>query len=319
MTDGRAGGSRVRTVFLGSGAFGVEPLWRLDGHPDVDLVGVVTTPPRPAGRKQQLTSTVIDGHAAELAVPAILRPERLRAPESIAAVLALEPELLVLADYGQIVPDALLHLRYGALNLHPSLLPRHRGATPIPAAIRAGDSETGVTLMQMDAGLDTGPIVAQRRVGLDGTETTPVLLEHLMAVAGHLLDESIGPWIRGELKPQPQASDGATVTRPLRREDGRLDPTKSAVELERQIRAFQPWPGSFVDTTFGRIAVWSASPGVSGDIAAGVFDERGLGVGDRERLWLVEVQPAGGKRMPWEAFVRGHPGIAGSAALASGQ
>jgi methionyl-tRNA formyltransferase len=138
-----------------------------------------------------------------------------------------------------------------------------------------------------------------------------------MMVAEHLLDQSIGPWIRGELTPRPQPSDGATVTRPIRREDGRLDPTRSAVELERQVRAFQPWPGSFVDTTFGRIAVWSASPRVSGEPANGVFDERGLGVGDGERLWLSEVQPAGGKRMPWEAFLRGHPGIVGTRALAS--
>ena len=318
MTDGRAGGSRVRTVFLGSGAFGVEPLWRLDGHPDVDLVGVVTTPPRPAGRKQQLTSTVIDGHAAELAVPTILRPERLRAPESIAAVLALEPELLVLADYGQIVPAALLDLEHGALNLHPSLLPRHRGATPIPATILAGDTETGVTLIRMDAGLDTGPIVAQRRVDLAGTETTPRLEETLMMVADHLLDQSLGPWIRGELVAQPQPDEGATTTVPLRRDDGRLDPGQSAFALERHIRAFQPWPGSFIDTNRGRLAVLTASVGDAADRPPGVFGPIGLATADRE-LRLIEVQPAGGKRMPWEAFLRGHPGIVGSAALASGQ
>jgi methionyl-tRNA formyltransferase len=313
VTDVRAGGSRVRTVFVGSGGFGVESLWRLDGHDDIDLVGVVTAPPRPAGRKQQLTSTIIDGHASELAVPTILRPERLRAPESVAAVLALRPQLLVLADYGQIVPDSLLDLEHGALNLHPSLLPRHRGATPIPATILAGDIETGVTLIRMDAGLDTGPIVAQRRVALHGTETTPQLEESLQMVADGLLAECLGPWIRGELPARPQPEEGATVTAPLRRADGRLDPAKSAFDLERQVRAFQPWPGSFVETTEGRLVVLTASVGVPSDRPPGVFGPLGLATADRE-LRLIEVQPAGGKRMPWEAFLRGHPGIVGSSA-----
>ena len=136
-------------------------------------------------------------------------------------------------------------------------------------------------------------------------------------VAGGLLDRSLGPWIRGEIEARPQPETGATLTRPFRREDGRVDLGRSSVALERQVRAYQPWPGSFVDTAFGRIAVWSASPGPSGELANGVFDERGLGVGDGERLRLIEVQPAGGKRMPWEAFLRGHPGIVGTRALAS--
>ena len=304
---------RVRTVFIGSGGFGRESLWRLEDHPEVRLVGVVTAPPRPAGRGQRTTTSTIHGVADELGIKMILTPERLRAPESIAAVLALEPELLVLADYGQIVPSELLGVRYGALNLHPSLLPRHRGASPIPAAILAGDAETGVTLMKMDAGLDTGPIVAQERVALDGTETTPVLEERLELVADGLLNDNVGPWIRGERLATPQPAEGATLTRPLRREDGRLDPRRSAVELERQVRAYQPWPGSFVDTPLGRIVVWSASAGASGGPPAGSFDERGLGVGDGERLWLIEVQPAGGKPMTWEAFLRGRPSIVGSA------
>src|SRR5918995_2423151 len=163
-------GGRVRTVFIGSGGFGVESLRRLGSHDAVGLVGVVTAPPRPAGRRQELTQTPIHDAAEALRVETVLTPERLRAPESVADVLGLEPELLVLADYGQIVPAELLSVKHGSLNLHPSLLPRHRGATPIPAAILAGDAETGVTLMQMDEGLDTGPIVAQATVGLEGTE-----------------------------------------------------------------------------------------------------------------------------------------------------
>ena len=295
----------MRTIFLGSGGFGRASLGRLAGHDAVDLVGVVTA-----------AGSVIQGIADELSVERILTPARLRAPESLAEILVLEPELLVLADYGQIVPPELLELRHGALNLHPSLLPRHRGATPIPAAILAGDRETGVTLMRMDAGLDTGPVVAQERLPLAGTETTPELEDALERVADRLLDRSLAPWIRGELAPRPQAPEGATLTRTLRREDGRLDPSKSAVELERQVRAYQPWPGSFVETPLGRIIAWSARAGASGGPPVGSFDEGGLGVGDGERLALDEVQPAGGKRMTWEAFLRGRPGIVGSRVIA---
>ena len=315
MTGPRADDTRVRTVFIGSGGFGVEGLRRLASHDDIELVGVVTAPPRRAGRAQEITPTRVHGVADEMGIQTILTPARLRAAESIADVLALEPELVVLADFGQIVPAELLDVKYGALNLHPSLLPRHRGATPIPAAILAGDTETGVTLMRMDEGLDTGPIVAQERVALDRTETTPQLEEALTIDAAELLDRSLGPWIRGELEPRPQSREGATVTRPLRREDGRLDPRKSAVELERQVRAYRPWPGSFVDAPSGRIVVWSASAGASGGPATGTFDERGLGVGDGEQLRLIEVQPAGGKRMTWEALLRGKPSLVGSHVL----
>lgn len=306
MTD------RVRTVFLGSGGFGCEALQRLTDHDAVRLVGVVTAPARPAGRKRELTGTVIDDAAQALGVATILRPERLRAVESVGAVLDLRPELLVLADYGQIVPAGLLYVRHGALNLHPSLLPRHRGATPIPAAILAGDAETGVTLMRMDAGLDTGPLVAQERVGLDGTETTPDLEMRLATIAADLLAQNLEPWIGGEIPATPQPVDGATLTRPLRREDGGLDPTRTAAALARQVRAYQPWPGTWVDTVVGRLTIWAASPGDGDGPAAGTFDAHGLGVGDGEHLRLVDVQPAGGRRMPWEAFVRGRPAIVGS-------
>jgi methionyl-tRNA formyltransferase len=316
VTERRAGSSRVRTVFLGSGHFGVGSLRRLHDHPDVELVGVVSAPARPAGRQQRLTPTDGEVAARELGVRAILTPERLRTPDAIASVLELRPELAVLADYGQLVPPALLDLPHAALNLHPSLLPRHRGASPIPAAILAGDTETGVTLMQMDEGLDTGPIVAQRRIALTGSETAPSLEAVLEGIAGGLLEESIGSWLRGVLEALPQPAEGATLTRPLRRADGRLDPTRPAVDLERQVRAYQPWPGSFIDTDVGRVVVWGSSVGAAPDRAPGLFGPGGLSTADGELL-LHDVQPAGGLRMSWDAFVRGRPRIVGSAALAS--
>ena len=319
MTAARAGDPRVRTVFLGSGGFGRQSLIRLGQRDDVRLVGVVTAPPRPAGRDRRVRTSVIDDLSRELGVTSILAPERLRARESIAAVLALEPELLVLADYGQIVPPELLELTYGALNLHPSLLPRHRGATPIPAAILAGDAETGVTLMKMDAGLDTGPIVAQERIAIEDTETTPGLEELLEMVANNLLDRNLGPWIRGELDPRPQSETGATLTRPLRREDGRLDPAVPAVLLERWIRAYLPWPGTFIQTGDGRVGVLGASlaQGDPSDVPGQIVQHgEGLALATAEgRLVLETVKPAGGRAMTGPDFLRGRPRLVGSVSI----
>lgn len=307
--------SPVRTIFLGSGGFGVESLRRLVASPAVAVIGVVTAPPRPAGRGGRLTNTPIHDVASAVGIESVLTPTRLRDPAAIDAVLALRPALAVLADYGRLVPAALLGMTHGALNLHPSLLPRHRGATPIPAAILAGDAETGVTLMRMDEGLDTGPIVAQVRVPLADDATTPSLEGALAEVAADLLDAALPSWIAGSIVPTPQPAEGSTLTRPLRREDGRLDPMKSALELERQVRAFQPWPGSFVDTPSGRLSVWAAHPERGGEGTVperGTFDARGLGVGVGERLVLDAVQPAGGSRMAWDAYVRGRPTIVGA-------
>jgi methionyl-tRNA formyltransferase len=307
----------VRTVFLGSGGFGVESLRRLAVAPEVELVGAVTAPARPAGRRQELTATPIQAAAEDDRVPVILTPARLRSPESIAAVLELRPELLVLADYGQIVPASLLELPHGALNLHPSLLPRYRGATPIPAAILAGDPETGVTLMRMDEGLDTGPIVAQSHRTLEGTETAPELEAALSSEAADLLSANLRPWLDGEVAARPQAADDASLTRPLRREDGRLDPTRSAVDLERQVRAYEPWPGTFVETDgFGRLIVDDATvrPSEPGDIAGQlVADGDGLALATSDgRLRLGRVRVAGRKPMTAADLRRGAPGLVDS-------
>jgi methionyl-tRNA formyltransferase len=309
----------VRTVFLGSGGFGRPALEALASSAIVDLVGVVTAPPRPAGRSARLTPTVIEASARSLGIDTVQVPSRLRDPQAVAAVLALRPGLIVLADYGQIVPADLLEVRHGALNLHPSLLPRHRGATPVPASILAGDEETGVSLMRMDAGLDTGPIVAQARVALDGTEVAPALEARLADIGAALLLEWLEPWLAGQVVPRAQDDAAATLTGPFRRSDGRLDPARTAVELERRVRALQPWPGSFLETELGRIVVWSAAvdeaPMGSSCGRPGVFDGDGVRTADGH-LRLLEVQPAGGKRMPWDAFVRGRPAIIGSSIVA---
>ena len=303
--------SPTRTVFLGSGAFAVPVGEALHTQPEVDLVAVVTAPTRPGARGRPTDPPVADW-AGEHGLP-MLRPEKLRTEESIGAVAELVPDLLVLADYGQIVPAALLDLpKFGALNLHPSLLPRHRGASPIPAAILADDHETGVSLMLMDTGLDSGPLIKQRRFPLKGGETAPELEHALAEVAAELLAVSLPAWLNSELLPMPQAEEGMTLTRPLRRSDGRLDPRRDAIDLERQVRAYQPWPGTFFESAEGRIAIWKAraidGEGVPGTIVDGpaIVTSDGL-------LELLEVQPAGGRRMSGDELVRGRSGLLGSA------
>jgi len=305
---------RVRTVFFGSGRFAQPILGRLVAHPSIDVVAVVTAPPRPVGRRQIETPTPVENAARELGLD-VLTPGRLRDPAALADILGLEPAMIVLADYGQIVPVELLDLPHGALNLHPSLLPRHRGATPIPAAILAGDRETGVSLMEMDAGLDSGPLVAVEHVSLAGDETTPALEARLAIVAAGLLARSLDPWLAGEIEPEPQPLDGVTLTRPLRRADGILDPELPAEQLERQVRAHLPWPGSFIEIDGDRLVVLEASVApADGDDEPGrlVPDRLGLALATRHgRLVLDEVQPSGGRPMSGDAFLRGRPSVLG--------
>lgn len=297
-------------MFLGSGEFAVPILEALVAAPEVELVGVVTTPPRPVGRDAVITPTPVERRARGLGAY-VLTPERLRDPVCRVAIEALEPTLMVLSDYGRIVPQELLDIPpLGALNLHPSLLPRHRGAVPIPAAIMAGDPVTGVTLMRMDAGLDTGPIVAQVREPLDGTEDTPTLEARLSQVAARLLAASLAGWLAGDLVALPQPEAGATLTRPFRRADGRLDPSRPAVELERQVRAMRPWPGTFLEVPGGRLIVHAAAVaepggpgGVPGEIrlhpdgglrlltADGVLDMLEIQLPGRRRMTAAEAAP----------------------------
>jgi methionyl-tRNA formyltransferase len=305
-------GSRVtRIVFFGSGEFAVPVLEALARTTPVEELTVVTTPARPAGRQMRLAPTPVAVRAGDLGLP-VLAPERLRDRAAQLAIADIDPEVLVLADYGRIVPGSILAIpRHGALNLHPSLLPRHRGATPIPAAILAGDRETGVTLFRMDEGLDTGPIVAQVVVPLRGDETAPELEARLATLAAHLLLERLPAWLGGTLAGRPQPSEGVSLTRPLRRDDGRLDPSASPVLLARQVRACQPWPGTFLETDAGRLIVWRANavPGDGPDETGGprlVRSGSGVAlVGPTGRLELLEVQAAGGRRMAGADWARG--------------
>lgn len=303
------------TVFFGSGAFAVPILDALVGAPEVHVVGVVSAPDRPVGRRAELTAVPVTRRALELGLP-LLQPERLRAPDAVAAVGALQPELGVLADYGQIVPRSVLTIPpHGILNVHPSALPRHRGASPIPATIAAGDRTAAVTLIAMDEGLDSGPIVAQERWSLDGTEASETLEAEAARRGAALVRRTLAGWLAGTLRAVPQAASGVTLTRPLRRDDGRLDPARSAVELERHVRAYAPWPGSFLETEGARLIVHEADA-VAGEPADRpgwiVADGDGLALTTADgRLRLRRVQLPGRRPMDAALLRRGAPQLVG--------
>jgi methionyl-tRNA formyltransferase len=305
----------VRAVFLGSGAFAVPVLSALVEAPEIELVGVVSAPDRPSGRRAEPTPVPVARRARELGLP-LLQPARLRAPEGVAEVAALRADFGVLADYGQIVPRTVLELvPRGILNVHPSALPRHRGASPIAATILAGDSIAAVSLIRMDEGLDTGPIVAQERWSLDGTETAETLEAEAARRGAELVRRSLGPWLAGMLPAMEQGDAGVTLTRPLRREDGRLDPGRPARDLERQVRAYVPWPGTYVETGLGRLIVQEAevADGVPGDTAGTlVADADGLALTTAVgRLRLKRAQLAGRRATDAASLRRGAPTLVG--------
>ncbi len=305
----------ARTLFLGSGGFAVPILGALAASPYLRVVGVVTAPDRPSGRRGELTAVPVARRARELGLP-LLQPDRIRAPEAVTAIAELRPDLGVLADYGQIIPPAVLAIpAHGILNVHPSALPRHRGAAPIAATIAAGDPLAAVSLIQMDEGLDSGPLIAQEAWPLDGTETAPELEAEAARRGAALLLRTIDDWLRGARSPVPQPEAGITLTRPLRRKDGQLDPARSAAELERQVRAHLPWPGSFVKTGEGRLIVHAA------EAAAGQpSDQPGRLVADGDglalttsigRLRLLRVQLAGRRITDAASLRRGAAGLVG--------
>jgi methionyl-tRNA formyltransferase len=306
--------SGVRTVFFGSGAFAVPILDALIALTGIDVVAVVSAPDRPVGRKAILTPTPVAARAREIGIN-LLQPVRVRRPEAAAEIVRLAPELVVLADYGQLIPRSLLDLpARGFLNLHPSALPRWRGAAPIPATILAGDTESAVTLMVLVEEMDAGPIVAKEVLEVRDDDTAVTLEERAAEVAARLLQRSIPEWLAGRIAARPQAEEGVTLTRPLRKSDGLLNPALSAVELERQVRAYQPWPRSQLVLQFTSLFVWSADvapsePGDSPGMLVGTSDGGLVLTTVDGRLVLKVVQKAGGRPMPAADLVRGHRGL----------
>ena len=271
----------AKIVFMGTPDFAVPSLTRLLASHDV--AGVVTQPDRPAGRKRRLRVSPIKRLARAAGIP-LIQPPRIREETAIEALRSWDADVYVVAAYGQILPQALLDLpRQGTVNVHASLLPRWRGAAPIQAAIRAGDQESGVTIMLVDAGLDTGPLLAKRARPLADHETGQSLHDKLSILGAELLMETLPRYLNGEIEPRAQDDSLATYAPQIKKADGKINWTCSAAAIERLARAFTPWPGAYTSwhdaqlrILAGRIEEGSAEPGrvteVDGDIAVGAGD-----------------------------------------------
>jgi methionyl-tRNA formyltransferase len=323
----------MRVVFMGTPYFAVPSFQALvenaaPGHlwsSGLDLVGVVTRPDKPAGRSGAPLPSPIKLLAQELGVP-VYQPGSLRRPESLALMHRLAPDLIVVAAFGQILPPEVLNPpAHGCLNVHASVLPRHRGASPIAAAILAGDEETGVTIMEMEEGLDTGRIVAQVATPIGEDETTGELTTRLAELGAELLVETLPLWLAGGIAPTAQDESGATLTRLLRKEDGRLDWRQPAEVLGRQVRAYTPWPGAFTTWQGRQLKVLRArvlpadanrtetrEPGtvfLATDDAGHEVLACQCGQG---ALALLMVQLEGKRALPAPEFLRGYASFVGS-------
>jgi methionyl-tRNA formyltransferase len=272
------------------------------------LAGVITQPDRPAGRKLTLAPPPVKQAALALGLP-VLQPEKLRLPEAMAALREWNPDLIVVAAFGQILRPEVLDLpRYGCVNVHASLLPRWRGAAPVQAAILAGDAQTGITLMKMDAGVDTGPLLSQRTLAIGPEDTAGMLLEKLAPLGAELLLDTLPDYLEGKLPPRPQESGNATYAPMLRKDDELLDFTRPAVELERRIRALNPSPGAFFDWHGAPLKVWRAGVRNAPDRVAGrrLIVEGSPAIGTADGLLVLEqVQAAGKKSLPGKEFLAG--------------
>ncbi len=295
-----------RIAFLGTGAFGVPLLARLADLADALLV--VSAPDRPAGRRLRSRPSPVAALARERGLT-LVTPARLRSDEGRGALAAFRPDGLLLVAYGQLVPSDLLAMgSRPPLNVHPSLLPRHRGAAPVAGTILAGDAEAGVSLMVMTAALDAGPIVAQWRVPLEGREETPDLEARLADLAATQVAGLLGDWRDGVLHPVPQDESKATVVHAFIRDDGWIDWHADAVTIDRQVRALQPWPGAWTTLDGRRLHVRRAHPlAAVGELPVGALipgEEPRVACGSGA-LSLDVVQPEGRPAMPAAAWRRG--------------
>ncbi len=307
-----------RIVFMGTPEFAVPVLDALTQTPH-EIVGVFTRPDRPAGRGQKEQASPIKQLAASRGLP-IFQPKTFRNPESVTMLRDLSPALVIVAAYGLILPPDVLSIPpLGAVNTHASLLPRHRGAAPIMAAILAGDKETGITLMQMDAGLDTGPILAVRAIPIDEEDTTGTLTGKLSRVAAGLVYDSLPLLLKRELIPEPQDQAHATVFKTVKKEEGLIDWSRPAEEIARRVRAFNPWPSAFTYWNGLQLKVLRAKaverttqdePGRVVKLPEGVAVATGEGA-----LVLRELQLAGKRAMNAEEFARGQRAFVGAILL----
>jgi methionyl-tRNA formyltransferase len=310
-----------RVVFMGTPEFAVPPLAALL-RAGYDVVGVLTREDRPAGRGRQVEESPVKQIAlAEQLL--VQQPHTLRDPDALAALANLRPDLIIVAAYGLILPQAVLELPpRGCINIHGSLLPKHRGAAPIAAAILTGEAETGVSIMRMDAGVDTGPVLSRAASPIREDDTTGTLTQRLAALGAELLIRTLPGWLEGKLEPEAQPQEGASYAPRIEKRDGQIRWGEPAALIARRVRAYQPWPSAYTIWR-GQILKVVRARASAGDGDEGIgTGERGIVVqGAQSRagvitgggvLWLEEVQLAGKRALPIEEFLRGAPRFVGS-------
>jgi methionyl-tRNA formyltransferase len=308
----------LRTVFMGTAELSCASLQALVDSPDYEVLAVVTQPDRAKGRdlKLQPSPVKVLGLGAKLPV---LQPERARNEEFIQTLRALQPDLIAVAAYGQILPASLLDLpRFGCINVHTSLLPKYRGAAPIQWAILNGDAETGVTIMKMDAGLDTGGILAQHPTPIYAEDNSETLHYRLARMGAELLLQTLPEYIVGRLSPRPQPIEGVSHAPKIKKEDGHIDWTQPARAIWNRVRGLMPWPGAFTYLPGHPhphlLKLWQVEvidrSGPAGEVLQA--DKTGIVVGcGREALHILVLQREGGRRLKAHEFLAGHPLILG--------
>jgi len=301
---------QVHTVFMGTPQFAVTILESLL-RSSCQVLAVYTQPDKPAGRGRPVVFSPVKKLALERQIP-VMQPETFKSSEVMEKLAIFQPELIVVAAFGSILPQGVLSLaKFACLNVHPSLLPRHRGPSPVANTILCGDELTGVTIMLMDAGLDTGPILAQKKVGISFMDTTGSLSSRLADVGAELLLETLPKWLEGELKPHAQDESQATYSKLITSKDAEIDWHLSALELWRMVRAYNPWPSCYTWCHGKRLKIHKAIP--LGDVGDGEIGEvvalaepPGVGVITRhDILGLCQVQSEGRREMAVDDFIRG--------------
>lgn len=305
----------LRIVFMGTAELACASLKALVAGNAFEVSAVVTQPDRPRGRDLKLQPSPVKAVALDLGLP-VLQPERARHEAFLAELRTLRPDLIVVAAYGQILPPALLEIpRFGCVNLHTSLLPKHRGAAPIQWAILDGDAETGVTIMEVDAGLDTGAILTQTPTPIAPADNAQTLHDRLAVMGAELLVRTIPDYVAGKLTSRPQPAAGATYARKITKEDGALDWSQPARTLWNRVRGLTPWPGTFTwQKAVPRprlLKIWEVAPmeapaGMPGEVLQA--DKQGLVVAcGQGALRILNLQREGGRRLPAAEFLIGYP------------
>jgi methionyl-tRNA formyltransferase len=303
----------LRFIFMGTPDLACASLRALMNWPGGRVVPVVTQPDRPKGRDLKLQPSPVKELALSASLP-VLQPERARDEHFLEELRRFQPDLIAVAAFGQILPESLLALpRFGCLNVHTSLLPRYRGAAPIQWAILNGDAETGVTIMKIDAGLDTGGIVAQIRTPIGPKDTSETLHDRLAQIGAELLVRTLPDYVAGSIQPRPQPAEGVVHAPKIQKQDGRIDWARPARTIWNRVRGLMPWPGAF---TFlpaqpqpHLLKIWQAevveSSGAPGEILQA--DKAGIVVGcGQQALRVLMLQREGGRRLTAQQFLAGH-------------